>query len=55
MIYRKAWMNGITIEFHIKKVRFEEIRFRFCAFSVMIKKYIYIKINFKKNVYFQIL
>lgn len=46
MIYRKTWMNGITIEFHIKKVRFEEIRSRFCAFSVMIKKYIYIKINF---------
>lgn len=41
-------MNGITTEFHIKKIRFEEIRSRFCAFSVMIKKYIYIKINLKK-------
>lgn len=43
-------MNGITIEFHIKKVRFEEIRSRFCAFSVMIKK-IYISKSIKKKLY----
>lgn len=49
-------MKGIKIEIHIKLVRFEDNRLRYCAFSVTVKKihiYEYIKINIK-IVYFQI-